>query len=73
MNAGIDNALKMREMFNSNPGNYRMWASFYADANVIEVRLSAYTHTEDKVMQFAQPQSTYRFNNDGSYNKVTHL
>jgi hypothetical protein len=74
-NAGIDNALKMKEMFNSTPHNYKWWASFYCEyPDIIEIRMSAYTHTDENgVMQFDQPQSTYRFNHDGTYEKVTHL
>jgi hypothetical protein len=76
-NAGIDNALKMREMFNSDPNQYKMWASFYCEyPDIIEVRLSAFNSIQTCIQgtaQFDQPQSTYRFNDDGSYSKVTHL
>lgn len=75
VNAGIDNALKMKQMYEttmwkplSNKPKY--WARFYCDGynDVIQLEVGPVHHNGFKEAKLA----TYKFESDGSYTTTHH-
>ena len=68
--AGLDNALKMREMYNSDPSNTHVRARLDAQSEPF------YSVTVDLCpwngFYFEYSVATFRFNQDGTYVKYSH-
>ena len=75
-NAGIDNCMKMAAMFlderwGSNNSESKYWVLIEINPNINLIKLEIGTRHLDGTEE--TPFATYKFNNDGTYHKQTHV